>query len=236
MSTTPSIGSTTPRPIHPAVTAALSHPWPVVDDDGLHAFCDDVAQQLLGADPDLVGVMVVDVGPDGAVALASAGPGAEVVCTHALASGWCPIVDAIRAGEPQRTAAAELPGSRPGWDDVLADARADGVAITPYRSRDVVGGLVVLSRRGEVGDATADAADVVAGLVHLAVERCRREQQVSDGYDARTLVGIAVGRLMARYDLDADAALAYLKRLSSQRNRKVRDLAADLIAGLDPAG
>lgn len=233
MSTTPSAGATSPRPIHPAVTAALSHPWPVVDEDGLRTFCDDVAQQLLGADADLVGVLVVDLATDGPVALATAGRGAEVVCAHALANGWCPILDAIRAGEPRRTAAAELPGSCAGWDGVLAEARADGVAITPYRSRAVVGGLVVLSRRGAVTDVTADAADVVAGLVHLAVERCRREQQVSDGYDARTLVGIAVGRLMARYDLDADAALAYLKRLSSQRNRKVRDLAADLIAGLD---
>jgi AmiR/NasT family two-component response regulator len=41
---------------------------------------------------------------------------------------------------------------------------------------------------------------------------------------------MAVGIIMERYNLDAEASLGFLKRVSSQQNRKLRDLATELLA------
>jgi AmiR/NasT family two-component response regulator len=47
---------------------------------------------------------------------------------------------------------------------------------------------------------------------------------------SRTVVGQATGIIMERYKLDPDAAFAVLLRISSERNRKVREIAEQLVA------
>ena len=50
------------------------------------------------------------------------------------------------------------------------------------------------------------------------------------GLEHRTVIGQATGILMERHKMDADRAFATLLRVSSQRNRKVRDIAEELVA------
>lgn len=47
--------------------------------------------------------------------------------------------------------------------------------------------------------------------------------------DARKLVGQAMGILMERFDLDGDRAFQVLRRFSQDNNRKLRDVAQELI-------
>ena len=56
------------------------------------------------------------------------------------------------------------------------------------------------------------------------------ETHLMEALESRTVIGEAVGIMMERYGLDADTALGALKRVSQQRNVKVRDLAAELVA------
>jgi AmiR/NasT family two-component response regulator len=49
----------------------------------------------------------------------------------------------------------------------------------------------------------------------------RRLEQLATAVEHRTTIGIAMGIVMERLDLDADAAFAYLSRVSSHQNRQL---------------
>jgi len=49
----------------------------------------------------------------------------------------------------------------------------------------------------------------------------RRLEQLTVAVEHRTTIGIAMGIVMERLDLDSVAAFVYLRRLSSHQNRKV---------------
>lgn len=72
-------------------------------------------------------------------------------------------------------------------------------------------------------------AHILARHASVAVATTRNEQHLAQAVDARKLVGQAMGILMERYDLDADRAFEVLRRYSQDTNRKLRDVAQDLI-------
>ncbi|MFC9690901.1 ANTAR domain-containing protein [Kribbella sp. NPDC056951] len=72
-------------------------------------------------------------------------------------------------------------------------------------------------------------AHILARHASVAVATTRHEQQLAHAVDARKLVGQAMGILMERYDLDADRAFEVLRRYSQDTNRKLRDVAQELI-------
>ena len=53
---------------------------------------------------------------------------------------------------------------------------------------------------------------------------------------SRTLIGQAVGIVMERYDLNDERAFAFLKRLSSHRNVKLRLVAREIVDATDSDG
>lgn len=60
--------------------------------------------------------------------------------------------------------------------------------------------------------------------------RARAEiDELKEALATNRAIGAAVGIIMERYDLDAEAALGFLKRVSSQHNRKLRELASELV-------
>lgn len=72
-------------------------------------------------------------------------------------------------------------------------------------------------------------AHILARHASVALATARHEENLAAAVDARKLVGQAMGILMERYDLDADRAFEVLKRYSQQNNRKLRDVAQELI-------
>lgn len=94
-----------------------------------------------------------------------------------------------------------------------------------------VGGLNLYSTSSD----TIDPGDVVlAGLfatqATAALGAARRVETLTEAIGARQRIGQALGILMERYRLSANAAQAFLWRRSMNSNVKVRDLAEDLVA------
>lgn len=80
------------------------------------------------------------------------------------------------------------------------------------------------------------------GVADLLVGAARRIEQHRAGMANRLVIGQAQGLLMGWLDLDADQAFAYLKRRSMHENRKLREVARDIVTtrerprAWDPAG
>ncbi|MET7278942.1 GAF and ANTAR domain-containing protein [Kribbella sp. NPDC005582] len=72
-------------------------------------------------------------------------------------------------------------------------------------------------------------AHILARHASVAVATARHEESLAAAVDARKLVGQAMGILMERFDLDGDRAFEVLRRYSQDTNRKLRDVAQELI-------
>jgi hypothetical protein len=92
------------------------------------------------------------------------------------------------------------------------------------------GALNLYSRStGAFDDSTA----LNALFAHQAGQAIAYAQHIGDLQQAvrsRTVIGQAVGIVMERYDLNDEHAFAFLKRLSSHRNVKLRQVAEEIIA------
>lgn len=71
---------------------------------------------------------------------------------------------------------------------------------------------------------------VLARHAVVALAQARQELTLEQAMDSRKIIGIALGLLMERYDLDADQAFAVLRRYSQDNNIKLRAVAERLIA------
>jgi GAF domain-containing protein len=72
-------------------------------------------------------------------------------------------------------------------------------------------------------------ATILARHAMVAVATARHEQTMAEAVDARKLVGMAMGLLMERFDVDSDHAFAILKRHSQDTNTRLRDVARQLV-------
>jgi len=70
----------------------------------------------------------------------------------------------------------------------------------------------------------------IAALAAVALARSINDEQLASALQTRTTIGQAIGIVMERYQLDADHAFSVLRRISSQDNLKLRDLAAQVVA------
>lgn len=70
----------------------------------------------------------------------------------------------------------------------------------------------------------------VAAMCAVVLARSIHDEQLATALESRTVIGQALGMVMERYDLDEEAAFNVLRRLASQDNRKLRDLAAEVVA------
>lgn len=78
----------------------------------------------------------------------------------------------------------------------------------------------------------ADMDTVAALFSHqaaLALDYARHVQNLEQAMHTRKLIGVAVGIVMERFDLDEQRAFGFLTRLSQTRNVKLRDVAAQLV-------
>lgn len=84
-----------------------------------------------------------------------------------------------------------------------------------------------------------DIASLSALFAHqagLAISYAHQIGTLQEAVQSRTIVGQAVGIVMERYNLNDERAFAFLKRVSSHRNVKLRLVAQELIAATNPHG
>lgn len=101
------------------------------------------------------------------------------------------------------------------------------VAIRPRKR--VLGSIDVLSDSRTRVPVDLGTLTVLSQLAALAIEEAKLRDGIEAGLRGRTVIGAAAGIVMERFGLDEDVALGYLKRHSSASNRKLRDLAAEIV-------
>lgn len=93
-----------------------------------------------------------------------------------------------------------------------------------------VGSLNMYSTESEAIDPQAPGiADLFAAHAALALGNVRELHDLYAALATREVIGKAVGLLMAKYQLDEDAAFGFLVRTSSHSNTKVREIAARMV-------
>lgn len=98
-----------------------------------------------------------------------------------------------------------------------------------YTDEHSFGALSLYCGRGCRFDADDVAvAQSLAGHLSVMMAAERQIDQLGLGLHNRTIIGQAQGVLMERYDMTADQAFDYLRRLSSSSNVKVSVLAAEI--------
>jgi hypothetical protein len=144
-------------------------------------------------------------------------------------------------------AAEEAEGRGPGHDAVASDAvvRTADVVAAPVRVGSApVGALVVHPVGEQEGDDLPEDVRCYARLVEVVLaptlQARRREAvaaQLQHALDSRIVIERAVGYLMASGGEDARTAFEHLRRAARSSQRRVADLATQLLAGepIDPA-
>ena len=154
------------------------------------------------------------------------------------ASGRGPCLDAMRLGEVRcidDTAADER------WPEFSRAAVEVGVRATlalPMRVGDrIVGGFNLYSREPTAFAPNAsDVAALFATQAGLAVGSALAYwhqhglvQHLEEALKSRPVIDQAKGMIMAREGVDADAAFDILRRASQRENRKLRDVAVEIV-------
>jgi GAF domain-containing protein len=93
-----------------------------------------------------------------------------------------------------------------------------------------VGGLNMYStEHDEFAEEDLSIAELFATHAALAFGRAREVDNLTQALRSRTVIGQAIGLVMAQYGIGEDAAFAFLRRASSHGNIKLHDIAQDIV-------
>jgi GAF domain-containing protein len=153
-------------------------------------------------------------------------------------SGKGPCIAATVTGELVNVALAETAGE---WPAFAQDARARGfsaVLSVPLRvNGDSTGALNLYSRSTPLfPDSEVEAAKLFAHHASIVLSNAAAfaaaemvKQQLEEALATRDIIGQAKGILMAHERCTSDEAFDVLRRASQRTNRKLRDVARDVV-------
>ncbi len=95
-------------------------------------------------------------------------------------------------------------------------AGADDFVVKPFNSAELVSRVRAHHEMNQLRDSAIDAAETTVGQLQQALQTNRT-------------IGTAIGIVMASYELDANRAFKVLVRTSQQTNRKLHDIAAEVV-------
>jgi hypothetical protein len=149
----------------------------------------------------------------------------------ALSEG--PSVDALHGDEPIVVLHTGCPQDAARWPELAPRVDALGLctvlAIRLAWDRKTLGVMTLGCDAGQgLPPETVVLATAFAAHAAATVALARKAEQLELAMVTRQEIGQAVGILMERYGLTADAAFAYLRRLSQNGNVKLRDIADQL--------
>ena len=150
---------------------------------------------------------------------------------HDLGEG--PVVDPPGEGGWVRSGDVAADPRWPVWGPQAAELGLRSVlSVQLVSAGETLGALTLWSRRRGcfVDPETVDLALLFAIHAANALSSARRLAGLETAMSSRHVIGMAQGILMERYDLDEQQAFAFLSRLSSHQNRKLRDIARDLVS------
>jgi transcriptional regulator with GAF, ATPase, and Fis domain len=101
-----------------------------------------------------------------------------------------------------------------------------------FTNEDRVGALIMLSSRPDAfRPEDLDEGLGIAAHAAVALVAAGAIDNLRVALGSRTVIGQATGLLMAEYGVSADAAFAVLRRYSMEQNRKLVDIARELVDG-----
>ena len=127
------------------------------------------------------------------------------------------------------------------WPEFTSRARELGVgsmlAVRLYVAGDDLGVLnLVSTERDAFGDESEQVGLLFAAHAAVAMAAAQEQEQLRRGMASRDLIGMAKGILMERYKISGDQAFRVLVRFSQTENRKLHELAEELIRTGELAG
>jgi GAF domain-containing protein len=200
---------------------------------------DQLASLALEIIPGSAAAGVVAAGEKSWALAASAGTVGELH-RHQLYTGDGPVADALRYGEARRIDDA---ADEDRWPDVCAAMTSEGLRsclVLPLRTDRQPGGALAVY--GTEPDAFVGSGHDVAKLFaaqggvamrNAALYRnCRRMvENLRIALASRAVIEQAKGILVAEYGYSPEVAFKRLSILSQNSNKKVKDIAADLVEG-----
>lgn len=151
------------------------------------------------------------------------------------AVGEGPCLDAIWT---QRTLRVDdLAGERR-WPKFTERAAALGarsmLSFQLYVEDNNLGALNLYSRTPSAFDDESEHTGLlVAAHAAIAYADARKQRQLEEGMDTRGVIGQAMGILMERHQLDRTRAFSVLARYSQHSNRKLADVAEEIVHAAD---
>lgn len=133
--------------------------------------------------------------------------------------------------------------NEPRWRPYLELVRDTGVKailVTPFELEgNATGALNLYATRAHAFDNSAPLVALYAEQASLSLrlairmgELAEMKEHLSAAMESRTAIDIAIGILMAENRCDQGRAFSILRRASSNRNIKIRDLAAEIAASI----
>ena len=152
------------------------------------------------------------------------------VLQYELGEGPC-----VHAMTVQAVTTVDWAGQDRRWPRFMPLAVAKGLrsqlGMRLYNEKDTLGGLNMYSTSSDTIDPDAiHMAELFAAHASLVLGHARREEQLSAAMATRKVIGQAIGILMERHAMDEDGAFAYLTRVSSHTNVKLRGVAQEIVA------
>ena len=192
-----------------------------------------------------VGLMLVSLDGDLRV-MASSSETTRVLELFELQSNEGPSLDCYRSGQPVVNQDLATVDGR--WPRFAAEALAAGfhsVHALPMRLRGAVIGALNLfhSEPGEMSPADVEAGQALADIATIALLQHRAaleahvlNEQLNHALNSRIVIEQAKGVLAEREHLDMDQAFSILRNHARSHNRRLADVATDVIAGTLAAG
>ncbi len=209
------------------------------DEDSSDASLRQLAELSLDLIPGSAAAGVIVAG-DNSWAFSASEAGIAQLHRLQLDTGAGPVAETLRFGEARRI---DDTASEERWPAVCAAMAAEDLRsclILPLRTDRAPGGaLAVYGReRGSFAGAGHDLALLFAAQGGVAMRNasvyrnCRRlVENLRVAVESRAVIEQAKGILVAEYGWEPEVAFKRLSLLSQNTNRKVRDIAGDLVAG-----
>lgn len=187
------------------------------------------------------GLMIV--APEGELrVMASSSEAMRILELFELQSQEGPCLDCFRTGKP--IAYQDLASADVHWPRFAAEALAGGfhsVQAVPMRLRGAIIGALNLFHveSGAMYAADIDAAQALADIATIAILQHRASleaqvlnQQLNNALNTRVVIEQAKGMVAERESLDMEASFAVLRNHARNHNRRLADVAQDIIAGV----
>ncbi|MCW2506041.1 MAG: hypothetical protein JWO79_4325 [Actinomycetia bacterium] len=217
----------------------------LVDEFDVADFLHSLAERAVG----LLGVaaagLLVTDGQGTLKLVAASSERTRVLELFQLQTDQGPCVDCFRSGRPVSVADLPAVGSWPRFTAAATEAGFAAVHALPMRLRnEVIGALnlfdvapgALSEETLRIGQALADVA-TIGLLQHRAIlSRDLMTEQLQTALNSRVLIEQAKGVIAERHCMDMAEAFIMLRKLARDTNRRLAELAGEIVDGTDNSG